>query len=83
MHQDYGALGSARTPEAIYPVLKKLKAGGCNAIRTSHNPEDPEYLNMVDTMGFFVMEEAFDEFKRGKKKWIKGRNVGQNLGIKA
>lgn len=83
MHQDYGALGSARTPEAIYPVLKKLKAAGCNAIRTSHNPEDPEYLNMVDTMGFFVMEEAFDEFKRGKKKWIKGRNVGQNLGIKA
>jgi beta-galactosidase len=83
MHQDYGALGSARTPEVIYPVLKKLKAAGCNAIRTSHNPEDPEYLNMVDTMGFFVMEEAFDEFKRGKKKWIKGRNVGQNLGIKA
>jgi beta-galactosidase len=83
MHQDYGALGSARTPEAIYPVLKKLKAAGCNAIRTSHNPEDPEYLNMIDTMGFFVMEEAFDEFKRGKKKWIKGRNVGQNLGIKA
>jgi len=83
MHHDYGALGAARAPEAIYPVLKKLKAAGCNAIRTSHNPEDPEYLNMLDTMGFFVMEEAFDEFKRGKKKWIKGRNVGQRLGIKA
>ncbi len=83
MHHDYGALGTARTPEAIYPVLKKLKAVGCNAIRTSHNPEDPQYLNMLDTMGFFVMEEAFDEFKRGKKKWIKGRNVGQRLGIKA
>lgn len=83
MHHDYGALGSARTPEAIYPVLKKLKKAGCNAIRTSHNPEDPEYLNMLDTMGFFVMEEAFDEFRRGKKKWIKGRNVGQRLGIKA
>ncbi len=83
MHHDYGSLGAARTPEAIYPVLKKLKAAGCNAIRTSHNPEDPEYINMLDTMGFFVMEEAFDEFKRGKKKWIKGRNVGQRLGIKA
>ena len=83
MHHDYGPLGSARTPEAIYPVLKKLKEAGCNAIRTSHNPEDPEYLNMLDTMGFFVIEEAFDEFKRGKKKWIKGRNVGQGLGIKA
>lgn len=83
MHHDYGALGSARTPEAIYPVIKKLKEAGCNAIRTSHNPEDPEYLNMLDTMGIFVMEEAFDEFKRGKKKWIKGRNVGQRLGIKA
>jgi len=83
MHHDYGALGSARTPEAIYPVLIKLKEAGCNAIRTSHNPEDPEYLNMLDTMGFFVIEEAFDEFKLGKKKWIKGRNVGQGLGIKA
>lgn len=83
MHHDYGALGAARTPEAIYPVLKKLKEADCNAIRTSHNPEDPEYLNLLDTMGFFVMEEAFDEFKRGKKKWIKGRNVGQRLGIKA
>ena len=83
MHHDYGALGAARYPEAIYPVLKRLKAAGCNAIRTSHNPEDPEYLNMLDTMGFFVMEEAFDEFKRGKKKWIKGRNVGQRLGVKA
>lgn len=83
MHHDYGALGSARTPEAIYPVLKKLKEAGCNAIRTSHNPEDPEYLNLLDTMGFFVIEEAFDEFKRGKKKWIQGRNVGQRLGIKA
>jgi beta-galactosidase len=83
MHHDYGALGAARIPEAIYPVLVKLKEAGCNAIRTSHNPEDPEYLNMLDTMGFFVIEEAFDEFKRGKKKWIKGRNVGQRLGIKA
>lgn len=83
MHHGYGALGSARLPEAIYPVLKKLKEAGCNAIRTSHNPEDPQYLNMLDSMGFFVMEEAFDEFKRGKKKWIKGRNVGQRLGIKA
>jgi len=83
MHHCYGALGAARYPEAMYPVLKKLKEAGCNAIRTSHNPEDPEYLNMLDTMGFFVMEEAFDEFKRGKKKWIKGRNVGQRLGVKA
>lgn len=83
MHHDYGALGATRTPEAIYPVLKKLKEAGCNAIRTSHNPEDPEYLNLLDTMGFFVIEEAFDEFKRGKKKWIKGRNVGQSLGTKA
>ena len=83
MHHGYGALGAARLPEAIYPVLKKLKEAGCNAIRTSHNPEDPQYLNMLDSMGFFVMEEGFDEFRRGKKKWIKGRNVGQNLGIKA
>ena len=28
-------------------------------------------------MGFLVMDEAFDEWTEGKKKWIVGHNVGQ------
>jgi beta-galactosidase len=39
---------------------------GCNAIRTSHNPPAPEFLDLCDRMGFLVMDEAFDEWKAGK-----------------
>jgi len=80
LHHDFGPLGAARHPRSSYMVLKKLKEAGVNAIRTSHNPEDPGFLNMLDTMGFFVQEEAFDEWKHGKKKWLQGRNVGREEG---
>jgi beta-galactosidase len=39
---------------------------GCNAIRTSHNPPAPEFLDLCDRMGFLVMDEAFDEWTAGK-----------------
>jgi beta-galactosidase len=35
---------------------------GCNAIRTSHNPPAPEFLDLCDRMGFLVMDESFDEW---------------------
>ena len=57
-----------------------MKEMGANAIRTSHNPPAPEFLRLCDKMGFLVMDEAFDESAIGKKKWIKGRNVGMELG---
>ncbi len=57
--------------------LKLLQEAGCNAIRTSHNPPAPEFLDLCDRMGFLVMDEAFDEWTEGKKKWIVGHNVGQ------
>ena len=46
---------------------------GCNAIRTSHNPPDPDLLNLCDAMGFVVMDEAFDEWKAGKTPLGYGR----------
>lgn len=39
---------------------------GCNAIRTSHNPPAPELLDLCDSMGFLVMNEAFDVWRRNK-----------------
>jgi beta-galactosidase len=39
---------------------------GVNAIRTSHNPPAPEFLDLCDRMGFLVMAEAFDEWTFGK-----------------
>jgi beta-galactosidase len=39
---------------------------GVNALRTSHNPPAPELLDLTDRMGFIVMDEAFDMWKKKK-----------------
>lgn len=69
LHHDGGCVGAA-VPEAVWERrLKKLKEMGCNAIRASHNPPAPEFLDLCDRMGFLVMNEAFDEWKYGKRKF--------------
>ena len=65
-HHDFGCLGAALHEDALYRKLTKLKAMGVNAIRSSHNPPAPELLNMCDTMGFIVMDESFDMWRRRK-----------------
>lgn len=80
LHNDAGAVGAAVPEREWYRRLKLMKEMGANAIRTSHNPPDPEFLKLCDKMGFLVMDEAFDEWEIGKKKWIQGRNVGMNEG---
>ena len=77
LHHDAGTLGAGVPIQVWERRLKLLKDGGCNAIRCSHNPPAPEFLDLCDRMGFLVMDEAFDEWTRGKHKWIVGHNVGQ------
>ena len=67
-HHDLGALGSALNLRALERQLEILKEMGVNALRTSHNPPAPELLELADRMGFVVMDEAFDAWRRGKKK---------------
>jgi beta-galactosidase len=45
-----------------------LKDMGCNAIRGTHNPHTPEMLDLCDEMGFYFIDEAFDEWKSPKVK---------------
>ncbi len=66
-HHDLGALGSAINKRALERQLEILKKMGCNGIRTSHNPPAPELLDLCDRMGFIVMDEAFDMWKKKKK----------------
>ena len=68
-HHDLGALGSAVNTRAIERQLQMLKAMGVNGIRTSHNPPAPELLDLADKIGFVVMDEAFDMWKRPKTKY--------------
>jgi beta-galactosidase len=66
LHHDAGGLGAA-VPERVWERrLEILKAMGVNAIRTSHNPPAPEFLDLCDRLGFLVMNEAFDEWTTGK-----------------
>jgi beta-galactosidase len=66
MHHDLGALGAAVNYRAIERELQMMKDMGCNAIRTSHNPADPQFLEICDRLGLIVMEEAFDCWETGK-----------------
>jgi beta-galactosidase len=72
-HHDQGSLGAAVHKRAIERQLQILKSMGCNAIRTSHNPPDPVLLDLCDSMGFLVMDEAFDEWKQSKTTFGYGR----------
>jgi beta-galactosidase len=65
LHQDAGSLGTAVPDRSYERRLEILKEYGCNAIRCSHNPPSPEFLDMCDRMGFVVIDEAFDKWKSG------------------
>ncbi len=66
LHHDLGCLGSAVNTRAIERQLEILKEMGCNGIRCSHNPPAPELLDLCDRMGFIVMDEAFDMWRKRK-----------------
>jgi beta-galactosidase len=68
LHHDLGALGAAVNTRAIQRQLEILKAMGCNGIRTAHNPPAPQLLDLCDKMGFIVMDEAFDMWRKKKTK---------------
>jgi len=69
MHHDLGVLGAAVNTRAMERQLEILKAMGCNAIRTAHNPPAPEFLDLCDRMGFLVMDESFDMWRKKKNKY--------------
>lgn len=75
VHHDGGCLGAAMRPEVWQRRLALLKECGCDAIRCSHNPHMPELYELCDTMGFLMMDEAFDEWENAKNKWSTGHNV--------
>ena len=75
VHHDGGCLGAAVPKNVWRRRLLKFKDAGCNAIRTAHNPPDPDLLDLCDELGFLVMDEAFDEWEGTKNKWWQGHNV--------
>jgi len=74
LHSDYGVLGTAYNYSAMHRQLTLLKQMGCNAIRTAHNPPPPGMLDLCDSMGFLVMDEAFDMWQKKKNKFDYARD---------
>jgi len=65
-HNDNGLLGSKAYDRAEVRKVELLKASGFNAIRCSHNPPSPAFLNACDSIGMLVLDEAFDAWNIGK-----------------
>lgn len=66
MHHDLGALGTAFNARAAQRQLEMLQEMGANAVRISHNPPDPQLLELADRMGMLVIDEIFDSWDRKK-----------------
>jgi beta-galactosidase len=69
LHDEAGSVGMA-VPERVWERrLVKLRAMGCNSIRTAHNPHAPEFMDLCDRLGLMVMNEVFDEWKQNKTRY--------------
>ncbi|MBB3206804.1 beta-galactosidase [Rhodopirellula rubra] len=76
-HQDAGALGTAVPDKVLRYRIEQLKAMGCNAIRTSHNPQTPVFYDICDEVGMLVMDEIFDGWMRKANQDYGGRWFNQ------
>lgn len=66
LHHDAGALGAVVNRTAIRRQLKMMKDMGANAVRTTHNPFAPEFLDLCDELGLMVMDDSFDMWRKRK-----------------
>ncbi|MFN8257776.1 MAG: glycoside hydrolase family 2 TIM barrel-domain containing protein [Bacteroidales bacterium] len=67
-HHDHGPLGSKSYDRAEERRVELLKASGFNAIRCSHNPPAPAFLDACDKLGMLVIDEAFDMWQYPKNQ---------------
>lgn len=65
-HHDLGALGAAFNRRAAQRKLEILRELGVNSLRMSHNPPATGLLELTDEMGFLVIDEIFDSWRRNK-----------------
>ncbi len=58
-HHDTNAYrGYVMSDGELREDLEKMKELNINTVRTSHYPPTPEFLNMCDEMGFYVIDET-------------------------
>ena len=69
LHHDLGCLGAEVNKSAIERQIRILKNMGCNAIRITHNPASPEFLEVCAKEGILLIEELFDCWANSKKAY--------------
>ena len=57
-HEDDDVLGHAITRESMERDVVLMKQLNLNAVRTSHYPDDPYWLELCDRYGLYVIDEA-------------------------
>lgn len=57
-HDTHPKNGYCVTEEELENELKLMKSLNINTVRTSHYPPTPEFLNMCDRLGFYVIDET-------------------------
>lgn len=57
-HDHHPVRGKAVTREDMRADVVAMKQHNCNAVRTSHYPNDPEFLDLCDEYGLYVVDEA-------------------------
>ena len=58
LHQDHAGVGTALSRSIHEYRLSRIKALGANAVRCSHNNQDPYFFDLCDRMGLLVMDEV-------------------------
>ncbi len=57
-HEDHALYGCALPPAAMAADIQIIRSLGGNAVRTSHYPNDPYFLDLCDEEGILVWEES-------------------------
>ena len=78
LHQDGGYYGEAVPMKEWVRRLSALREMDCNAIRTAHHPYPDLFYAICDYMGFYVMDEAFDEWHRAWPRNYSDTKGGKN-----
>jgi beta-galactosidase len=60
-HMHHPATGRAMDVATMREDLVLMKRFNVNAVRTSHYPPNPEYLELADRLGVYVIDETGDE----------------------
>ena len=72
-HDTHNQKGYVTSEDFLRDELIKMKSLNINTIRMSHYPPTPEFLNMCDEMGFYVIDET-DLETHGYLRRIPGNN---------